>query len=395
MTPLLKLVIRLFIFASIISASFGIYAHNTPEPKTSCQSSANFNILLLQHANTLNPAVLKTIENLLFCANKSQLLCHDYLTLIDYSLPSNQKRLWVFNLKEKKLLYHTYVAHGLNSGVRDPYFFTNTLNSKASSIGVYSTEESYYGRDGLSLKLKGLEEKFNDHAQQRSIVLHSAWYAEEDFIKKYGRAGRSWGCPAIPLSFDEGIINTIKNQTLSVIYYPSYAWLSTSKMLTCNASWFLNKMAIMKPTTFNHEKETRGEILYGETNKTNKLDANVPVITLSAKNYQRLFKSPPPLARMLRKQIHHEEYIVLNLNELYRLDTNLDKLINAQDNLAVIELFVPELINTRGYYRTEFKSANLGKPIEINLQGPDPILVTDHAKIVIKSTDKFIRWIGL
>ena len=103
--------------------------------------------------------------------------------------------------KEKKLLFHTYVSHGITSGTLLTNYFSNKYNSKASSIGVYKTEKAYYGREGLSLRLDGLDRSFNDNASNRSVVMHGGWYVDEHFIKKYGRPGRSWGCPALPLNF--------------------------------------------------------------------------------------------------------------------------------------------------------------------------------------------------
>ena len=371
--------------------------HAIALPYQNAQSLADIDFMLKRHADTLSSDLILTAKTLLSCVSKSNLLCKNYLTLIDYSRPSNQKRLWVFNLQNKKLVYHTYVSHGIKSGIFEPHFLTNTLNSKASSLGVFITDESYHGRDGLSLKLKGLEKHFNDNAMHRSVVMHSAWYVEEDFIHKYGRAGRSWGCPAIPLSMNEPVINAIKNQSLLVIYYPSQTWLSTSKYLTCDPTWMVNKTRIVPPLSKNEGIEIRDDILYGDINKKNNLDANVPVLTMSAENYRRIFKSPPPLSRMLRKQINHHEYIALTLKELTQLDTNNDKLINAKDKygIGVIEFFLPQMVKAGGHYRTEFKSSNHGTAMEINLSGADPILITSQSRIAFKSTDTFIRWIGL
>ena len=330
--------------------------------------------LLQQHADTLSPALINTTTVILGCMNKLSSLCNNKLTLIDYSLPSNQKRLWIFDLKEKVLLYHTYVAHGIKSGISEPQFFSNVLKSKTSSLGVFETEKSYHGRDGLSLRLKGLEKHFNDHAAARSLVMHSAWYVDEDFIRKYGRAGRSWGCPAIPADQIAPVIDSIKDQTLLVIYYPDNQWLSSSHFLTCNSALLSKLTWMMMPLPEVQETETRGDILYGDINKINNLDSNVPVLCMSAENYQRLFKTQPPLSRMLRKQIYHTEYIALNSTELRQLDTNHDKHVNAQDGngLAMLEFFLPELIKKGGSYNTEFKSANLGKVIEIDLSQETP-----------------------
>nr|MDQ2995186.1 murein L,D-transpeptidase catalytic domain family protein [Pseudomonadota bacterium] len=363
-----------------------------------CPSPTTMNgikTLLQQHSKTLSPGLINATMTILACSTKTNLLCKNNLTLIDYSLPSNHKRLWVFDLKSKKLLYHTYVSHGLKSGVTAPNFFTNILNSKTSSLGVFVTEKSYYGRDGLSLKLKGLEQHFNDNASRRALVMHSAWYAEENFIRKYGRTGRSWGCPAMPLDMNDPIINAIKDESLLIIYYPNDQWFSTSSYLTCNAFLLPKKIALAPPKPM--EVEARGDILFGDTNTVNKLDANVPVLAMSAENYQRIFKTLPPLVRMLRRQINNTEYIALNLKELRALDTNSDNLINEKDKegINVLEFFLPELVNVRGYHATQFKPADIGKAVEFNLSAADPVLVTSKSKIIFKPTDKFIRWIGL
>jgi hypothetical protein len=143
----------------------------------------------------LHPDVIEKIRLTLDCAPNTSVQEHPMLTVIDYSLPSSHKRLWVFDLNRKQLLFHTYVAHGLRSGDKFTTFFSNAHNSRASSMGIYRTLKNYLGREGSSLRLKGLEPGFNDNAEGRAIVMHGAFYAEEDFIKKYGRAGRSWGCP--------------------------------------------------------------------------------------------------------------------------------------------------------------------------------------------------------
>jgi hypothetical protein len=353
--------------------------------------------LLQQYSDTLNPALINTTMNILSCTNKLKSLCNNKLTLIDYSLPSNQKRLWIFDLTHNNLLYHTYVSHGIKSGIGAPHFFSNIVKSKTSSIGVFETGKSYYGRDGLSLRLMGLEKHVNDNAAQRAVVIHSAWYVNEDFIRKYGRAGRSWGCPAIPSDQITSVIDTIKDQSLLVIYYPSNQWLYTSHFLTCDSALLSNLTSLVAPLPEAREIETRGDVLYGDISKTNNLDANVPVMCMSAENYQRLFKKPPPLSRMLRKQIYHSEYIALNLEELRQLDINQDKHINIQDDegIAVLEFFLPELIKKGGHYNTEFKSANLGPVIEMDLTEENPVIITAKYRVTFKSTDQFIRWIGL
>ncbi len=128
--------------------------------------------MLKEQAPTLSNEASETIITTLNCVNKKQILHNQILTFIDYSLPANQKRLWVFDLNNKKVLFHTYVAHGLKTGVMASTFFSNQYNSKASSIGLFHTDKPYYGRHGLSLKLDGLEAGFNDHADGRAVVMH-------------------------------------------------------------------------------------------------------------------------------------------------------------------------------------------------------------------------------
>ncbi|QDP85150.1 murein L,D-transpeptidase catalytic domain family protein [Chryseobacterium sp. SNU WT5] len=153
------------------------------------------------------------------------------LTICDFSLSSTQKRLWVIDLNEKKVVYNSLVAHGKNTGEEFAQKFSNTESSLQSSIGFYVTENTYNGSNGYSLKLLGMDAGYNDAALQRAIVMHGADYVSEDFIKNQKRLGRSWGCPAIPRALAEPIINTIKGKSCLFIYYPDHQYLSSSKWL--------------------------------------------------------------------------------------------------------------------------------------------------------------------
>lgn len=150
------------------------------------------------------------------------------LTVIDYSLPSNKQRMWIFDLGKEQLLYNTYVAHGRNSGADVPHHFSNRFSSKATSLGTFVTKDTYIGSKGYSLNLQGLERGFNDNAYNRRVVIHGAWYVEPDFIKKAGRAGRSWGCPSIAKTLAKPVINTIKGGSVVFAYYPDNYYLSHS-----------------------------------------------------------------------------------------------------------------------------------------------------------------------
>lgn len=187
---------------------------------------------LLQQAPGLRPNVLKLALNATERASKRGLIRrHDLLTVIDYSIPSSQPRLFVFDLAKQKLLFRELVAHGKNSGGDAATFFSNDSGSEASSIGLFVTAGTYVGGNGLSLRLKGLESGFNDMAWDRAIVMHGAYYVSRQAIKLFGRLGRSWGCPAVRQEVASKIINTLRGGTPIFAYYPDKDWLSTSAFL--------------------------------------------------------------------------------------------------------------------------------------------------------------------
>ena len=152
------------------------------------------------------------------------------LTIIDFSKPSTEKRLFILDLEKQKLLYHTYVAHGKNTGQNIATKFSNNKGSNQSSLGLYRTAESYQGKHGYSLRLDGLEKGFNDNARSRAVVMHSASYVNEAFIKRHGRLGRSWGCPAVPVEFSKEIIDLIKGGSCLYIYANDKHYLENSSL---------------------------------------------------------------------------------------------------------------------------------------------------------------------
>ncbi|HYH57178.1 MAG TPA: murein L,D-transpeptidase catalytic domain family protein, partial [Anseongella sp.] len=129
------------------------------------------------------------------------------LSIADFSKPSREKRLWIIDLDEKGLLYHTWVAHGKGSGGNTASKFSNTESSHQSSLGFYVTGEVYYGKHGRSLRLDGMDAGFNSNARKRAIVLHGANYVSKSFIEQVGRLGRSYGCPAVSTKLSNGIID--------------------------------------------------------------------------------------------------------------------------------------------------------------------------------------------
>jgi hypothetical protein len=140
------------------------------------------------------------------------------ITVIDYSLPSTEKRLFVIDLANKILLYNCLVAHGKNSGENIANSFSNVPRSLKSSLGFFVTAETYNGENGYSLKLDGLEKNINDNARTREIVIHGAEYVSEKYIKQYGRLGRSWGCLAVPPEILKELVGKISNGSCLFIY---------------------------------------------------------------------------------------------------------------------------------------------------------------------------------
>lgn len=156
----------------------------------------------------------------------------EVITIIDFSLPSDKERLWVLDLVEWKVLFHCLVSHGRNSGELLAENFSNKPGSNASSPGFYVTGETYIGKHGLSLALDGLEMGINDKARIRAIVMHGADYVSADFIRKYGRLGRSFGCPAVPKELSKEIIQTIKDGSCLFIYVPKTSYISNSPIIS-------------------------------------------------------------------------------------------------------------------------------------------------------------------
>ena len=146
------------------------------------------------------------------------------LTLIDFNQPSQQKRLWVINVEEAKVLFHTLVAHGKASGADVPMAFSNKDGSEMSSLGFYRTAPTTYtGKHGLSLKIKGLDPGFNSNAESRAVVVHGADYVCEDFVRAHGRLGRSQGCPALPVAVTTAIVKAIKGGSVLYLHGPAGA----------------------------------------------------------------------------------------------------------------------------------------------------------------------------
>ncbi|WP_430901786.1 MULTISPECIES: murein L,D-transpeptidase catalytic domain-containing protein [unclassified Paraflavitalea] len=155
---------------------------------------------------------------------------HTILSIVDFSKSSLDKRLFVIDLANDILLFNTYVAHGRNSGKENAMSFSNKPKSNKSSLGFYVTANTYYGSNGYSLKLVGLEKNFNSNAFKRAIVIHGAEYATEDYGFNQGYLGRSQGCPAVPSEISEPLIDSIKDGSCLFIYHPSANYLKLSSL---------------------------------------------------------------------------------------------------------------------------------------------------------------------
>ena len=202
--------------------------HPAPTP-------ASFSLLaaLSAAAPQADPAVLALALRARSCAIDAATTTR--LAVIDYSRPSTQQRLWVFDLKQARLLYSEYVAHGRNSGENLATRFSNRDGSLQSSLGLFRTAETYDGDNGYSLRMDGLEPGINDRARERALVMHGAWYVDPLQALKQGRLGRSLGCPARRPQVAHALIDSIKQGQLLFAYYPDHDWLAHSKLLGCGA----------------------------------------------------------------------------------------------------------------------------------------------------------------
>jgi hypothetical protein len=153
------------------------------------------------------------------------------LTIIDYTLPSSEKRMWIIDMNDGEILHLGHVSHGRNSGDLMANNFSNVSSSYMSSLGFYLTGETYQGKHGYSLRLDGLEKGINDRARDRAIVIHGADYAREEFISQTGRLGRSLGCPAVPHEIAEEIIDLIKEKSVLFIFGNDDVYMSNSQII--------------------------------------------------------------------------------------------------------------------------------------------------------------------
>jgi len=184
-------------------------------------------------APALDRQVLRKAVAAMQCAVDSGVEPTERLAVIDFSLPSTEPRLWIFDLTQRTLLLEELVAHGQGSGDNLATTFSNVRGSHQSSIGLFRTQESYYGQHGYSLRMDGLEPGVNDRARERAIVIHGADYVNTGWIEEHGRIGRSHGCPAVSREVAGQVVDSLKDGQFLFAYYPDPDWLASSDYLNC------------------------------------------------------------------------------------------------------------------------------------------------------------------
>ena len=197
--------------------------------RANAPSGTSLEQTLARLAPKANPGVLRLAAQALNCADPGA----ERLAVIDFSLPSTERRLWVFDLRQPRLMFREWVSHGKNSGDAMATLFSNVPESYQSSIGLFRTKNSYVGSNGYSLRLEGLEPGVNDNAFDRAIVMHGADYVSQEFIDRTGRIGRSHGCPAVRTEVAVPLINSIRDNQYLFTYYPDQRWLNNSAFLRC------------------------------------------------------------------------------------------------------------------------------------------------------------------
>lgn len=221
--------LRSFLFRSLFTVASSLCAFTVSASLYSPQLAHS----LQQSAPSLNTNVLNTALSAMQCALSHGAEPAKRLAVIDFSLPSSDKRLWIFDLDSKKLVLHDFVAHGNRSGDNFATRFSNTNGSHQSSIGLFRTAESYQGKHGYSLRMDGLEPGINDRARERAIVIHPADYVNPAWIKTQGRIGRSQGCPAVRPEIARTVIDKLKGGQFMFSWYPDQQWLQSSIYLNC------------------------------------------------------------------------------------------------------------------------------------------------------------------
>jgi len=227
----MRIFIFSFLFLLFSALSFPIGKKDQKENASPTTLSFNSCELLYEQMNLEGLIQFDAFKSAYTGYTKLNINKNTLLTVIDFSLPSSEKRMYVLDLAKREILFVSYVSHGRNSGENYATSFSNMNGSHKSSLGFYRTAGTYNGNNGYSLQLDGLEEGINDKARSRAIVIHGADYCSERVIQSTGRLGRSFGCPALPKELTKTIINTIKGGSLLFIYAGCPDYTAMSKVL--------------------------------------------------------------------------------------------------------------------------------------------------------------------
>ncbi len=256
-----------FLFCAAILVLSAAADNNKPNPNLNNNKRASvldvYQSIDFGDFDVLNPGVFAMAFKGFYTLQNAGLLSKSksILTVCDYSLSSIQKRFWVIDLESKRVLYNTLMAHGQGSGEEYARSFSDVEHSHQSSLGFFITGATYMGRHGLSLYLHGVDEGFNQSAFKRSVVMHGADYVSRQFIAQHKRLGRSWGCPAIPNELVLELVHLLKDSVCFFAYYPSNAYLSSSKWLKEQGQWLADVPSGSQATELSVDKaQQQGEL---------------------------------------------------------------------------------------------------------------------------------------
>ena len=220
-----------FAFSGTKAFSYNATIVDKPTTTNASSSLKVYDSLKLNLSGLSPQAFSCAIKGYEYLKEKGKIDNENILSIVDFSRPSSQKRLFVIDLKNFKVLFNTYVAHGQGSGAAMATQFSNIPESYQSSLGFYTTSSTYNGKNGYSMHLEGMENGINDKANERAIVMHGAPYVNENLIHDRGYIGRSWGCPAVSEKLNRPIIDKIKNGSCLFIYSENNRYLKSSKIL--------------------------------------------------------------------------------------------------------------------------------------------------------------------
>lgn len=215
---------------TVASKTYVLPATDSMVGDASSESVSMYNMLALDEAGLSKEAFEYAMEGYQKLVNQGTVNKERYLTIIDFSQNSRKKRFYIIDMENNELAWNTFVSHGKNTGLDEAKSFSNAFNSEKSSLGFYLTTQTYQGKHGLSLRLSGQEEGFNDNAEARGIVVHGANYVNASRVNS-GYMGRSQGCPALSEKEYAKVINMIKGGSVLFIYHPSKNYIQNSPIL--------------------------------------------------------------------------------------------------------------------------------------------------------------------